>query len=260
MALPGFTDQGTKSRRNASSSSASKVVFWGDSPDTWDQVVLAGKTLPGICLLKGKGFEQRCQHKSVPGKHGERVTFIGNEPAEWEVHIQLLTPDHLDSMCRIIDVLKPRAKPKAKPLNSQADQDANADVFLSAFGPGIPDELKTTLKQAITAQQENKDVAPSFFAISHPALAMFRISYCRVMAISLPEQVQDKGIWEIKLKCREHVLDGSRDATVATSGGGQFSLTNLGPGVVGQQVIDYRAQRPSKTSTGPAIPFSLRAP
>lgn len=88
---------------------AGGVPFWDDSPDAWDQVVLAGIVLPGICVLTGD-IEQKVDIKKPAGSIGGRTTILGFDLAKFTVTVTLWTPAHLADWKLLMRALKPLAQ------------------------------------------------------------------------------------------------------------------------------------------------------
>lgn len=263
-------DIGSKQRGKSSNAAPAGVPFWGTAPDSYDTVTIAGIALPGICAVKGKGFEMRAQHKKVAGEHGETLVYLANEPAEWQVHILMTTEEHLRAFERLVPIFKPPHKPKAKASTSGdsnfalsfpglpqvVQSDANVSLGLGQFGPtsygGVREDPTDTTFTATTkgASSAGDKSAPAYVTIAHPLLALFRITHCRIMRVGLPEQMEDKGMWQVTLDCREHVLSGKKDASVGTPGASTADIAGMA-----NAYADATKQRtqvaPSATSAGP---------
>lgn len=265
-----FQDLGTNQKSKGSGSAPAGVPFWGDYPDSYDTVTIAGIRLPGLCAIKGKGFEMRAKHNKPMGVHGESTVYLANEPAEWTVTVMMTTEAHLRAFEKLVPVFKPPFKPKPKPkvqgdpnfaLSFQGipqvfQNDANGALGLGQFGPTsyggfIREDPKDTPQPGFTpaAPAAADKSAPGYVAISHPLLALFRITHCRITKVTMPEQLEDKGMWQVQLECREYVLAGKKEAVVGTT----TSAANI-PGMKNAfaDVLNQRSSSsPSATNAGP---------
>lgn len=208
-----------------------EVPFWGDSPGQWDTVVFNGSiALPGICKVSGR-VVRRVDRKKSPGKHGQTVTYLGDEAAEFEIHLQMWTAEHLDSYVNIVRKLK-TLKPK-------------------------------TQAQGIDSR---KKISATILTMSHPALAIFKISLAHVLEYSLPEADGDSGSFKATLKCLQYIPPNiAKNGGTNTPGAGKGTgAGNLETGL--QNVIDPKTKwpsdkanknKPSLTSSGPNPPEQL---
>lgn len=254
MASGGYLDQGTKQQGKSIQTSAKGVAYWGDAPEAYDTVVLGGVALPGLCAIKGKGYEMKAKHNKAAGTNGESIVHLGREPATWTIHVLMTVEAHLRAFEALIPVIKPPYKPPPKQLPQQQYVEPGAGIVLS--GPGVsqggalvafePTALNAPKPGFATSAPKDKS-PPSFLTIQHPLLALFRISHCIVTEVTMPEQVQEKGMWESRINCREYVLSGSKKA----------STTKVEQGVdVGRTTgFDDKLKRgaaaPSQTNAGP---------
>lgn len=107
---PGFLDySGISSGGFRVSSNNRSIPFWGDSPEVWDTVIFDGLPLPGTCVVGGKAYEVKTDHKKPPGTHGASVTTLGRHPAEPEFKLTLWMPEHLRNFAAIMDSFIPRS-------------------------------------------------------------------------------------------------------------------------------------------------------
>lgn len=72
------------------------MPFWGDSPRSWDVVVINGLRMPGLVKVTGR-IAMRKDRKVVPGTNGVRSTHLGYEPAEITFKLRMWTPDHWEA-------------------------------------------------------------------------------------------------------------------------------------------------------------------
>lgn len=75
----------------------------------WDTVVLGGRTLPGLCSVKGKKAG-RIDKKQTPGKTGVVITHLGYEPAQVDIEMRIWTPRHWADWMGMIADFQPKAK------------------------------------------------------------------------------------------------------------------------------------------------------
>lgn len=241
MATQGYEDIGSKQKGSSSNIAKQGVAYWGDYPDAYDTVVLAGFALPGLCSVKGKGYEMRKSHRSVPGKHGASIVYIANEPAEFVISIMLTTEEHLRAYEKLVPAFKPTAKPKSSSGPSQTD------AFTYAFtGQAVSRTGKvgnTTTTQVVLGD----DSQPGYLSVSHPMLALYRISHCRVLLATIPVQVEDKGMWQVELHCIEEVLQRKAKTGVTAAASADLSRDTAYVTKDGT----FKRDPPSKTNAGP---------
>jgi hypothetical protein len=211
MATDGYQDLGTRQTGRSSNAAGQGVAYWGDAPETYDTVVLAGFVLPGLCSIKGKGYEMRKRDVRPTGKNGNSTYYLANEPAEFDILVMMTTKEHLQDFEKLVPLFKPSQKPRADA------KIGNPDNFTYAFtGQSSGSNNGSVLlgrKKVLT-----DDSRPGYLSVSHPLLALFRISHCRVLQVSIPEQLEDKGMWQVKLQCIEEVLEGNRKAKTGRTG------------------------------------------
>lgn len=86
--------------------------FWGDSPGSWDTVIIKGLRFPGIARVSGK-VAIRKDRRKVPGAHGAKQTFLGYEPAEVSIELRMWTADHWENFQRLAQDVRPKPNQKA---------------------------------------------------------------------------------------------------------------------------------------------------
>ncbi len=247
----GYLDQGSKAKPQTTQTTGNGVPFWGDAPEVYDSVTLGGIVLPGICVVKGKGYEMKARHNKPPGTHGESIVHLGNEPAQWNIHILMNTVEHLRAFEALAPLFKPPYKPPPKALPTQ--QYATPATTLNLpYGLGAVGQFEPTAanapKPGFATGAPTKDKSkPSFITIQHPMLTLFRISHCVIMDVTIPEQVQEKGMWEARITCREYVLSGSKKATAGKPENG----VDKGRSSAFDKELNRSANSPSQTSSGP---------
>lgn len=94
---------------------SSSVPFWGDSPESWNTVIIGGIRIPGIASISGKAFEVRADKKSIPGEHGEKMTTLGREPCDPEITLKLWTPQQLKDFLTIVKLFLPKSHRQLPP-------------------------------------------------------------------------------------------------------------------------------------------------
>lgn len=93
----------------------STIPFWGDAPDSWNTLIMAGRRLPGIARVGGAAFDIRVDRATVPGVHGEKQTTLGREPCDPEIEVQLWTAAHLQAFVEIVALFLPKSKTALPP-------------------------------------------------------------------------------------------------------------------------------------------------
>lgn len=241
MATGGYEDVGSKQRGKSAGTASQGVPYWGDYPEAYDTVVLAGYPLPGLCTIKGKGYEMRRSHAKPPGKHGASITYIANEPAEFVIHVMMTTEDHLRAFERLVPLFKPSAKP------SSSSDKSKTDSFTFAFTGQASKSADGTIILPVLNVALRDRSQPGFLSVTHPMLALFRISHCRVIRVTIPEQKEDKGMWQAEIHCLEQVLDGSRKAKTGKTGDAGL----IAPRKTAYDSTLALAEGPSTTNAGP---------
>jgi hypothetical protein len=99
----------SQSRAPIGAVSVGAVPFWGDAPDAWNTLIIAGRKVPGIAKVSGAAYDIRVDKKTVPGEHGEKQTTLGREPCDPELEVKLWTAEHLKAFLNIVRLFLPRA-------------------------------------------------------------------------------------------------------------------------------------------------------
>jgi hypothetical protein len=172
------------------SSETLAVPFWSDSPDAWDTVVIAGRSLPGICKMKGK-IVRRVDRKNSTGTNGATITYVGDDVAEFEVTVRMWNDTHLASYAALIAFLRDRQSP----------DDANGLGATIASGASSKLVVKLNEKRGYS----KFPMAP--VAVEHPTLTLYRVRAAHILEYSFPEPVGEAaaGIYEANIKCIEHI-------------------------------------------------------
>lgn len=254
---PGYQDIGTTQTSSTTSSVGDGVPYWGTQPDAYDTVVIAGLPLPGLCSVKGEGFEMRHEKKRPPGKHGATVKFIANEPTKFSIHVLMTEEAHLRTFERLVPLFKPTAKPTAATKKTTKHSNTFNYAFAGIAPIALPGNTQTPNYSLVPGETVGgPDAAPAdpsqpgYLSVQHPLLKLFRITHCRIMKVGIPEQKEDKGMWEVTIWCEEHVLEGARAANTGTPGPVKK--------ITGATAYDPRTGRinpaaipPSQNNTGP---------
>lgn len=240
----GYQDIGSGQVGNPTNIALNGVPYWGSKPEAYDTVTLAGFALPGLCSVKGKGYEMRKKHQKPAGKHGASTIVIANEPAEFVIHLMMNTEEHLRAFEGIIPFFKPKPKPKP---NASGSSKSNA--FTVAFTGQATSRTQTIGNTTTTDVRLGDDSQPGYLSVHHPLLELFGISHCRVLLVTLPEQVEDKGMWKSEIHCMEEVLEGKRKAKTGPTG--------ASPIVRDTGYLDangkLKKDSPAATSAGPPV-------
>lgn len=164
---------------------AGRAPFWGDSPESWDTVTLAGTDLPGVCSVSGR-VARRVDRKTSSGRHATTVTYLGDAPAEFTITVKLWTEEHLLRFEALLDALA----------------QLGAEVDSKDWGkfPRRPVDVR------------------------HPALDLLKIRACHVVeAGMLQPSSSEPGVFEATFKCVEFVPDPQKKTEVQTPKGSSGS-------------------------------------
>ena len=162
------------------------VPFWGDEPKAYDSMFIASQLVPGLVRVTGKGYEQKIDRKTIPGHKGEKLTQIGQGPAEIDIDVALWTAKHLRDMQGIVNIIQ-------KAL-TDPDPDPN----------DVPGYKKHTKK------------GPPPLEVYHPMLAFFNVTKLTFLRMSLPEDGDGDGVWHIKLTAIQYVPAAAPVQVLAT--------------------------------------------
>lgn len=259
MTLTGgpFFDFTTQTAQSAlQGASASSAPFWGDQPDSWDAVYLAGVRIPGLCTVGGKGFEQRVDKKKTAGKHGAKITRTGNECADIDITVRMWTQEHLTAFEQLLKAVKPRKEVRAtttKTLPAGNRWEAYADQMVYDGASPAYRRLRESQAPAQATKTSTKVIEKAVggaVPIYHPALALFGISKVVVLSATLPEP-SSQGEFQSRLKCIEYVEEGKSKSKVETvkSSAADPRIMGLGPGAGGRRIAAQST--PADDNTGP---------
>jgi hypothetical protein len=97
------------------------VPFWDDTLLTlemgaevsaWDQVLIAGLALPGLCTVRSKKHK-RIDIQKKKGTDTARMVFTGYDPGEIVVSVRIWTKAQLAQLQQIIPVIRPKTDGKS---------------------------------------------------------------------------------------------------------------------------------------------------
>lgn len=205
------------------------VPFWADSPDSWDTVVIAGRALPGICVMSGK-VVRRVDRKNSTGTNGETVTYVGDDVAEFEITVRMWTEAHLTTFAKLLSFLRD--------LKSPDDANGLGQLVTGATS-------KVTVKLNEKRGYSKFPMAP--VQIEHPTLTLYRIRAAHVLEYGFPKPAGDasSGIYEVNIKCIEHITL-NKGQTTTPRAAVDTSLTSGGLGAIGNKF----AAKPSLNNSG----------
>lgn len=102
---PGTIETPTEPIDNPATTSIDAIVpYWEDAPHLWDQVTIAGITLPGLARTSGQ-VGRKLDKKKTKGQDGATVTDDGADLPEVEITIQMWNRDHWSAYQRLIPLL-----------------------------------------------------------------------------------------------------------------------------------------------------------
>lgn len=208
-------------------------IFWDDSPDLWDTVVLGDEQLPGIARVRAT-HGRKLDAKSAAGSNGARIVDKGYEAAKVEITLKIWTKEQLETWFRIAPTLTYRREPPARPYvrPTLGEATVTTNVLLGVAVRGAEQGLN---EQQILAEQErqlaialpNAQRSPRAralvrhdFAISHPALDTLQIHRVYVEKVSTPDMTSG-GVYEVKIEA----LESKQIASASRSVGGASRTT-----------------------------------
>jgi hypothetical protein len=84
--------------------------YWDNATDAWDQITIAGTTLPGHALVTGDGIGRKIDVKSGPGRDGAKIRDRGYEPARFDIECIVWTEEQFNELLPIIEQLQPKRR------------------------------------------------------------------------------------------------------------------------------------------------------
>lgn len=233
MADP-FVDLTATQSAETSFTSSSGVPFWGDAPESWDTVSIAGWSLPGLCRVGGK-VKRRVDSKKAAGVNGKRITYVSDDVAEFSVTVRMWTADHLKTYEKLLKFLRSLVLSSSEGASMKTGA---AERLIDQRKKALPDSSKFPLVPV---------------EIRHPALDLLRIKAAHVMEYGLPEPDGDaaEGIYLATIEFEEYVPDsiGKRGKVKTPKGAVDSSINSRGPGAIGRKL-----QQPKPSETNAASP------
>jgi hypothetical protein len=84
--------------------------YWDDAPEAWDQITIAGTTLPGQAIISGDGIGRKIDVKSGPGRDGAKIRDRGYEPARFDIECITWTKEQFNELLPIVEQLQPKRR------------------------------------------------------------------------------------------------------------------------------------------------------
>lgn len=190
------------------SSDKTGVPFWGALPSAWDFVYFGQFKLPGICRVSGD-IKRRSDPKAISGKKGKTHTFLGDDAAEFEIKIRMWTAEHLQTYVALVKAWKPSL-------------------------------------EKIKGTTGNKIADYPVFDIFHPALNVYEIHQCHLLAFGILEPEGDDGFYSSKIKCVQYTPNEIRDKSGTGTPGQSGTILSRGAGAIAEKVDEQ-----SKKSSTP---------
>ena len=137
------------------------VPFWADSPEAWDQVVIAGDPLPGRATVKAK-VGRKLDIRNVRGADGARTRDGGYDPAKITIEVEVWTAEQLAALQPRLEQIHPRRYGTARSPVDIAHPSLTMLGIASCYVESIsaPEVSSGRLKTTITAV-EWTDAPPS---------------------------------------------------------------------------------------------------
>lgn len=225
-------------------------LFWDDSPDLWDTVLLGGDPLPGIARVTAT-HGRKLDSKSAPGSNGARIIDKGFQPAKVDITLKLWTKEQLETWFRLAPTLTYRREPPrtARDGADEAGRRARARQLTQGEGALVSSVL-TGVSASLAAQgaseqeivrKQDAEVAAALaeyrrssggstrarslerhdLDISHPALDALQIRRVYIEEVSTPNPTSIPGAYEVKIKAIESTAPSrasSRSVSPSTTG------------------------------------------
>lgn len=201
-------------------SAESAIPFWGDVPEAWDTLVIAGIVMPGLVRVRGN-VGQRWDQRTTPGKNGIRLTTLGYDAAPISITLRMWMPDHLRDFEQLVRRIRPR--------------------FRGFRGKFLPEDA-ITLEHPAVALYDITAVVVTKLGFPEPQdkdIYDVNIECIEYIGQDLYKDSKDYGMGS-GVKTTKHV---------------GRPLTDLGKGKLGEKVdAAIKASKPSQTNTGPVPP------
>lgn len=95
----------------------SLIPYWMDEPEIWDTITIAGKVLPGLCVVDGQRG-RKLDKKNPKGCDDATISDDGAEATDIDIKLVLATRQQWIDYQRIVPLLDPAInKGKAKPVD-----------------------------------------------------------------------------------------------------------------------------------------------
>lgn len=233
--MPGpFEDLTSTQTAESSFSASGGVPFWGDAPESWDTVSIAGWKLPGICRVTGR-VKRRVDSKKAAGVNGKRVTYVSDDVAQFSVTVRLWTADHLKTYENLLKFLRSLVLSSSE---GAALSTGAAERLIDQRQKALPDSSKFPLVPV---------------EIRHPALDLLRIKAAHVMEYGLPAPDGEaaEGIYLATIEFEEYVPDsiGKRGKVKTPRGAVDASISSRGPGAIGRKLQQPKPSEVNANST-----------
>ena len=82
--------------------------FIGVDAKLWDECIVGGNKLPGLCKLSGTGIARKLDKKNPKGKDGATLTDEGNQLGGITITQRIWTDEQWEETQRIFPLLQPR--------------------------------------------------------------------------------------------------------------------------------------------------------
>lgn len=231
-------------------------IFWDDSPDLWDTVVLGDEELPGVARVRAT-HGRKIDSKSSPGSNGARIVDKGYEAAKVEITLRIWKKEQLETWFRIAPTLTYRREPPAREVVRPTLGEATVTTNV-LLGVSVRGAAQGLTEQQIVAEQErqlaialpNRRTARARalvrhdFAISHPALDTLQIHRVYIEEVSTPDATSG-GVYEVKIKAIESKQRaGSSRSISSRSTAGQSFATGIETAFGASDPVASGAARP----------------
>lgn len=186
----------------------------------WELVSFDDIRLPGLCEVKGL-VKCNVKNKKAPGSKGNKPTFLGYAPAEFDIVCTYWTPNQWDI------------------LQDEADRLWNIPMSNPRFIRGSKTKI---------------DPAQFTHSIDHPKLQFLKIAYCVINQVSLPREGKVPGTMVVEIKCTENRDPGKKDVTATPKPAPVKRHHNFdGPQVQNSSQMPPPSQNPANMSLVPQL-------
>lgn len=119
MSLDFWIQNLSEKRLNALEARWASALTQSQLANPWQQVVIQGTRVPGVCMLRSVKRELKFQKNKAAGEDGETITLRGLENPQFELEIHIYTPSQLDSwlkMAKSLDLFGDPQKREVKQI------------------------------------------------------------------------------------------------------------------------------------------------